>query len=537
MRLICLVRLLIVTAALYQTQDDYELNIITRQMDYSMATSDNNSADLTPTVTVTFVKDAAATHGAALVIADHGKNSGYDRLYPDAGLDAVAAATGFKGKSGQKFSTFVSSGDGAVKVYVRSRGTNDQYDYEMAVAETVKSMKGSGTTELTIHLGGSDASADDAARAALGARLATYEFNRHKSKATASKTKPLSAVHVATDDPKGAQAAYDNYYGPIGDGIVFARDLVNEPPNVIFPGNYADRLKTLSDLGIEVEVLGDEEMRELGMLALLGVGIGSERESKLVVMHWSGGQKGDQPAMLVGKGVTFDSGGISLKPGANMWDMKGDMGGSAAVSGTMMALAKRKAKANVIGIIGMVENMPDGRAQNPGDIVTSMSGQTIEVQNTDAEGRLVLADALHYGITKYKPAAVVDLATLTGAIIVALGHEYAGLFSNDDGLAEQLSLAGEASSDKVWRLPLAKSYDKLLNSPNADMKNIGGRAAGSITAAQFLQRFVGKDTPWAHLDIAGTGMKNQRTDPREPTFGTGFGVRLLNRWIADNHEA
>lgn len=502
-----------------------------------MATSDNNSADLTPTVTVTFVKDAAATHGAALVIADHGKENGYDRLYPNVGLEAVAAATGFKGKSGQKFSTFVSTDDGVVKVHVRARGTSDQYDYEMAVAETVKSLKGSGTRDLTIHLGGSDASADDAARAALGARLATYEFNRHKSKATASKTKPLSAVHVATDDPKGAQAAYDNYYGPIGDGIVFARDLVNEPPNVIFPGNYADRLKTFSDLGIDVEVLGEDEMRALGMLALLGVGIGSERDSKLVVMHWNGGKKGDQPAMLVGKGVTFDTGGISLKPGANMWDMKGDMGGSAAVSGAMMALAKRKAKANVIGIVGLVENMPDGRAQLPGDIITSMSGQTIEVQNTDAEGRLVLADALHYGITKYKPAAVVDLATLTGAIIIALGHDYAGLFSNNDDLAEQLSLAGDASSDKVWRLPLAKSYDKLLNSPNADMKNIGGRAAGSITAAQFLQRFVGKDTPWAHLDIAGTGMKNQRTDPRETTFGTGFGVRLLNRWIADNHEA
>lgn len=501
-----------------------------------MATSDNNSADLTPTVTVNFVQDAAATQGAALVIADHGKNSGYDRLYPSAGLDAVAAATEFKGKSGQKFSTYVSTDNSAVKVFVRARGDAETYDYEMAVAETVKAMKGSGISDLTIHLGGSDASADDAARAALGARLAAYAFNRHKSKATLSKTKPLSAVHVATDDPAGAQAAYDNYYGPIGDGVVFARDLVNEPPNVIFPTNYAARLKTLSELGVDVEVLGEAEMKELGMWALLGVGVGSERESQLVVMRWNGGKDGDKPAMMVGKGVTFDSGGISLKPGANMWDMKGDMGGSAAVSGAMMALAKRNAKANVIGIIGMVENMPDGRAQNPGDIVTSMSGQTIEVQNTDAEGRLVLADALHYGITKYKPAAVINLATLTGAIIIALGHDHAGLFSNDDGLAEQISLAGDASTDKVWRLPLAKSYDKLLNSPNADMKNIGGRAAGSITAAQFLQRFVGKDTPWAHIDIAGTGMKNTRPDPRETTFGTGFGVRLLNRWIADNHE-
>lgn len=501
-----------------------------------MATSDNNSADLTPTLSVTFVKDDAVRSGAALIIADHGKGAGYDRLYPDAGLDAVAGATGFKGKSGQSFSTFYSDGDSAVKLFVRARGSDAQYDYELAVAETVKALKGSGLELLTIHLGNSDATADDAARAALGARLATYQFNRHKSKATLSKKAPLKTIQIATDDPDGAQAAYDNYYGPVGDGIVFARDLVNEPPNVIYPENYAARLKTLSDLGVTVEILGEAEMEKLGMWALLGVGRGSVRDSQLVVMHWNGGKNDDKPAMLVGKGVTFDTGGISLKPGANMWDMKGDMGGSAAVSGSMMALAKRKAKANVIGIVGLVENMPDGRAQLPGDIVTSMSGQTIEVQNTDAEGRLVLADALHYGITKYEPAAVIDLATLTGAIIVSLGHDYAGLFSNDDGLAEQISLAGDASTDKVWRLPLAKSYDKLLNSPNADMKNIGGRAAGSITAAQFLKRFVGKDTPWAHLDIAGTGMKNTRTDPRETTFGTGFGVRLLNRWIADNYE-
>ena len=502
-----------------------------------MATHENNSADLTETVTVTFIDDAPATSGAALVIADHGKGQGYDRLYPDAVLEAVAKATDFRGKSGQKFSTFVGSGgDGAVQVFVQARGKDDVFDYEKAVAATAKEMKGSGVCELTVHLGESDASADDAARAALGARLATYVFNRHKSKATLPKVKPLNAVRISTDDPESAQQAYDNYYGPIGDGIIFARDLVNEPPNVIYPGNYAARLRTLSDLGVEVDVLGEAEMEKLGMWALLGVGVGSESESQLVVMRWNGGKDGDKPAMLVGKGVTFDTGGISLKPGANMWDMKGDMGGSAAVSGAIMALAKRKAKANVIGIVGLVENMPDGRAQLPGDIVTSMSGQTIEVQNTDAEGRLVLADALHYGITKYEPDAVVDLATLTGAIIISLGHDYAGLFSNDEGLAEQLSLAGDVSTDKVWRLPLAKSYDKLLNSPNADMKNIGGQAAGSITAAQFLKRFVGKDTPWAHIDIAGTGMKNQRTDPRETTFGTGFGVRLLNRWVADNYE-
>lgn len=496
-----------------------------------------NSAELTETVSVSFVKDEAASSGAALIIADHGANAGYDRLYPDAGLDAVAAATGFKGKPKQKFSTFVSRGDGAVQLFVRARGDAETFDYELAVAETAKAMKGSGVTELTIHLGGSDATADDAARAALGARLATYIFNRRKSKATLPKVKPLDTVRIATDDPEAAQAAYDNYYGPIGDGMVFARDLVNEPPNMLYPETYKNRLTELEAFGLEVEVLDEAQMEELGMEALLGVGKGSERESFLVILKHMHGADDAAPALLVGKGLTFDAGGISLKPGPNMWDMKGDMGGSAAVVGTMMALAKRKAKANVIGVVGLVENMPDGRAQNPGDIVTSMSGQTIEVQNTDAEGRLVLCDALHYSIERFKPAACVDLATLTGAIIIGLGNEYAGLFSNDDGLAEQLTLAGEASTDKLWRLPLHTSYDKLLNSPNADMKNIGGRAAGSITAAQFLKRFVPKDTAWAHLDVAGTAMKpSGRTDPRETTFGTGFGVRLLNRWIADNHE-
>ncbi len=489
---------------------------------------------VTETIDVEFVSDAAATEGAALVIATKGK---FGPHYTHAGLDAVAKATGFSNKTGQTFSTYAADGNSAVRVFVQARGSNDVFDYEMAVAKTAKALRGSGTGSLTVHLAGSDSSPDDAARAAVGARLATYSFNRHKSKATAPKKPALKRVRIACDDPAAARDAYDNYYGPVTDGIVFARDLVNEPPNVIYPENYAARLRGLTDLGVEVEVLGEAEMEELGMHSLLGVGKGSTRDSQLVVMRWNGGKDGDAPAMIVGKGVTFDSGGISLKPGANMWDMKGDMGGSAAVSGSMMALAKRKAKANVIGIVGLVENMPDGSAQNPGDIVTSMSGQTIEVQNTDAEGRLVLADALHYGITKYKPAACVDLATLTGAIIVSLGHEHAGLFSNDDGLAEQLSLAGEASTDKIWRLPMGESYDKLLNSPNADMKNIGGRAAGSITAAQFLKRFVGKDTPWAHLDIAGTGMKpSGRHDARESTFGTGFGVRLLNRWIASNYE-
>ena len=478
---------------------------------------------------VTFSSPSAAKKGAALVISA----SGVDHAYDSDVVKAAAKGAKFHGKSGDGFSTYVESG---VRLFLRGRGDKDVFDYEICAAKVAKSLRGSGVKQLTVHLEGTDATADDAARAALGVRLASYIWDKHKSKATKSKKDPLSSIVIVSDDPKAAKAAYTKYYGPAGDGVVLARDLVNAPPNEIYPKAYADRIEGLRDLGLEVEVLGEKQLNKLGMHALLGVGLGSERESQLVVIRWNGGKKGAAPACLVGKGVTFDTGGISLKPGNNMWDMKGDMGGSAAVVGTMCALASRKAKANVVGIVGLVENMPDGKAQLPGDIVVSMSGQTIEVQNTDAEGRLVLADALHYAVTKYKPAAMIDLATLTGAIIVGLGHEYCGLFSPDDDLAKQIYTAGEVSTDKAWRLPLADAYDKLLNSPNADMKNIGGRAAGSITAAQFLKRFVGKDTPWAHLDIAGTGMVNGSKDPRNPTFGTGFGVRLLNRWIADNHE-
>jgi len=479
---------------------------------------------------VTFSAPGAAKVGAALVIS----NSGEDHAYDGDVIKAAAKAAKFHGKSGDVFNTYVKSG---VRLFVRGRGEADVFDYEMAAAKTAKKLRGSGIKQLTVHLDGTDATADDAARAALGARLAAYIWDKHKSKATKSKKDPLDSITIVTNDSKAAKAAYENFYGPAGDGVILARDLVNAPPNEIYPKAYADRIEDLRDLGLEVEVLGEKELNKLGMHALLGVGLGSERESQLVVMRWNGGKDGDAPACLVGKGVTFDTGGISLKPGANMWDMKGDMGGSAAVVGTMCAVASRKAKANVVGIVGLVENMPDGKAQLPGDIVVSMSGQTIEVQNTDAEGRLVLADALHYAVKEYRPAAMIDLATLTGAIIVGLGHEYCGLFTPDDDLAKQISDAGETSTDKAWRLPLHESYDKLLNSPNADMKNIGGRAAGSITAAQFLKRFVGKKTPWAHLDIAGTGMINGSKDPRQPTFGTGFGVRLLNRWIADNHES
>ena len=320
----------------------------------------------------------------------------------------------------------------------------------------------------------------------------------------------------------------------VSDGVILARDLVNEPANVLTPVEFAARASALQSLGVKVEILGEAEMRKLGMAALLGVSLGSRLPPRMAVMQWNGGKPKQQPIAFVGKGVTFDTGGISIKPAGGMEDMKGDMGGAAAVTGLMHALAVRKAKANVIGIIGLVENMPDGLAQRPGDIVKSMSGQTIEVINTDAEGRLVLGDLLWYCKERFKPKFMINLATLTGAILVALGHHHAGLFSNDDELSENLTNAGLATREKLWRMPLGPEYDKLIDTKNADMKNTGGRMAGSITAAQFLQRFVG-DVPWAHLDVAGTAMGSPQNEINH-SWASGFGVRLLDRLVQDNYE-
>ena len=318
------------------------------------------------------------------------------------------------------------------------------------------------------------------------------------------------------------------------EGVFCARDLVYEPANILYPTEFAARCLALKSSGLDVEVLDEAKLEELGMGALLGVGQGSARDSAVVIMHWNGGGT-EAPVALVGKGVCFDTGGISLKPAKGMEDMKWDMGGAGAVAGAMKALAGRKAKAYVVGVCGLVENMPDGNAQRPGDIVTSMSGQTIEVLNTDAEGRLVLCDALHWVQEKYNPEYIVDLATLTGAIIVSLGSEYAGLFSNSDDLADKLTAAGKASGDPLWRFPLSKAYDKMIDSPIADMKNIGGKGAGSITAAQFLGRFIKDGVKWAHLDIAGTVWAD-KAGPVWDKGATGFGVRLLDRFVADNFE-
>lgn len=487
--------------------------------------------------TVTFTADAIAKSGTSIVpVFKGGKAFGAaGDIVKSTVYKAAAKAAGFKGEKGSNFTLYAQAGNETGAVRFVGAGKPDSFDAEMFAASTVKPLLTSGETTVTFQLGGLEITPDDCARAAVGARLAGYRFDIYRTKLAANKKNSVKRIKISCDDVAASKKSYTNFHGPICDGTVMARDLVNEPPNVIFPKAYADRIKAFKDLGMKVEVLGEARMAKLGMHALLGVGLGSERESQMVIMTWDGGKKEGDPICLVGKGVTFDTGGISLKGGNGMWDMKGDMGGSAAVVGAMHALAARKAKVNVIGIVGLVENMPDGKAQLPGDIVTSMSGQTIEVQNTDAEGRLVLADALHYAVTKYKPKAMINLATLTGAIISALGHEHAGMFSNNDDLAEEITGASATSTEKTWRMPLAPEYDKLIDSPNADMKNIGGSAAGSITAGQFLQRFVGK-TKWAHLDIAGMGMKNARHDPRETTFGTGYGVRLLNHWVANNYE-
>ncbi len=370
-----------------------------------------------------------------------------------------------------------------------------------------------------------------AAYMAFGCVLRSYVFDKYKTK---DRKKPsLTKINLAV----ASQAGVKKLFAPLkhlSEGVFIARDLVNEPANVLHPPEFAKRAKALSGLGVKVEVLSETKMKQLGMGALLGVGQGSVQPSQLVVMQWQGAAKSKKPLAFVGKGVCFDTGGISIKPSSGMEDMRGDMGGAAAVTGLMHALAARKAKANVIGVIGLVENMPSGDAQRPGDIVTSMSGQTIEVLNTDAEGRLVLADALWYTQKRFKPQFMIDLATLTGAILVALGKEYAGLFSNSDELCKQLDEAGKQENEKIWRMPINDVFDKMINTPNADMKNIGGRYAGSSTAAQFLQRFT-NDVPWAHLDIAGTAMGSSKS-PISQSWSSGYGVKLLNRLVQDYYE-
>lgn len=379
-----------------------------------------------------------------------------------------------------------------------------------------------------------DSVGDMAASLSYGLMLKSWSFDKYHTKKTPKDFCQIKNVHVVTSQKTRVETLFDPLQ-KVAKGVFLTREVVSEPPNVLFPESMAQKAKELEKLGLKVEVFGEAEMKKLGMHALVGVGLGSAHESKLVVLQWKGGEKDEAPLAFVGKGVTFDTGGISIKPSQDMDEMKYDMAGSGAVLGLMKALAGRKAKVNVVGVLGMTENMPDGKAQRPGDIVTSMSGQTIEILNTDAEGRLVLSDALWYTQDRFKPKTIIDLATLTGAIVVALGSDHAGLFSNDDTLAEQLTKAGLETGEKLWRLPLSEAYDKDIDSVVADVKNIGsGRGAGSITAAQFLQRFVNK-TKWAHLDIAGTAW-DKKGKKLSQAGATAVGVRLLNEWVKTNYE-
>jgi leucyl aminopeptidase len=374
---------------------------------------------------------------------------------------------------------------------------------------------------------------------AFGALLRSYAFKKYVTRpadegANGEAQERLDRLTILCSDPDAAAAAFAKKKA-VAEGVFLARDLVNEPANVLGPVEFAERLRELAGAGLIVEVLDEHALKELKMNALLAVARGSARPGRVAVIEWRGADaKEGAPLCFVGKGVCFDAGGISIKPSQGMEDMKGDVGGAACVAGLMLALARRKAPVHAVALVGLVENMPSGAAQRPGDIVTSMSGQTIEVVNTDAEGRLVLADVLWYAQERFKPRFVIDLATLTGAIMVALGKEYAGLFCNDDRLAAELLAAGEATGERLWRMPLAKAYDRLLESKNADMKNVGGRHAGAITAAQFLQRFI-KDTAWAHVDIAGTAMDSPKSDINR-SWGSGWGVRLLDRLVIDNYE-
>ncbi len=369
---------------------------------------------------------------------------------------------------------------------------------------------------------------------ASGALLRSWRFDKYKTKREADEIPILAELILVSPDVAASQAAFAKLQA-IAEGNHLTRLVVSEPPNVIYPEVMAKYAKELTKIGVKVEVLGEKEMAKLGFGALLGVGQGSIRESQLVVMQWNGNEVSQSPIAVIGKGVTFDTGGINIKPSNGMEDMKYDMAGSGVVLGLMQSLALRKAKVNVVGVMALAENMPSGSAQRPSDVVTSLSGQTIEILNTDAEGRLVLADALWYTQDKFKPQYMIDLATLTGAITVALGYEYAGLFGNDDKLCDMLTKAGEVVGEQLWRLPMGKNYDKDINSDVADVKNIGsGRGAGSITAAQFLERFVNK-TPWAHLDIAGMAW-DKADKPLTGKGATGYGVRLLNAFLAENFE-
>jgi leucyl aminopeptidase len=439
------------------------------------------------------------------------------------------ASSRFKGAIGQSLDLVAPPGLEAGRLVLIGAGKQDAFEpktAELLAAHAYQAVKASGAEILQLVLEGEPA--DVAARAAFGARLASYRFDKYRTTEKPEKKPSVSSLKIATDDPKAAKAAFKPL-SELADAVFFTRNLVSEPANILYPQEFARRVRELGDKGLEIQVLGEEEMKGLGMGALLGVGQGSARESQLVVLEWKGAADPKaQPIAFVGKGVCFDTGGISIKSAEGMEEMITDMAGAAAVAGAMWALASRKAKVNAVGILGLVENMPSDRAQRPGDVVTSMSGQTVEVINTDAEGRLVLADALWYCQSRFKPKLMIDLATLTGAIIVSLGKDLAGLFSNNDELVERLMAASKASDEPLWRMPLPAQYEKNIESQVADMKNVGPRYGGSITAALFIQKFVA-GLPWAHIDMASTAWKPSSSFPTIPNGATGFGVRLLDQ--------
>ncbi|HEX2656170.1 MAG TPA: leucyl aminopeptidase [Xanthobacteraceae bacterium] len=487
-----------------------------------------------------FAPFAMPTKGVLIVFADSDLRMGSatrNLLKGAAALvERAARADGFKGKSGSALELVAPEGLKASRLIVIGLGKAAEWSDFVKLGGLAMGKVPSGAAEATLLLDfpNGPVKPEQAADVALGMSLRAYTFDRYKTKRNEGEEKQASPrITIGVANAPAVRKVWD-LRSAIANGVTTARDLVNEPPNVLYPEEFARRAQALKKLGVTVEVLDQKALKKLGMGALLGVGQGSTKESRVAVMRWNGGKRGEAPVAFIGKGVCFDTGGISIKPAGGMEDMKGDMAGAACVVGLMQALAGRKAKVNAIGAIGLVENMPDGNAQRPGDIVTSMSGQTIEIINTDAEGRLVLADVLWYVKSRFKPKFMIDLATLTGAIVVALGHEHAGLFSNNDKLTERLVEAGTATGERVWHMPLGPEYDKLIDSKFADMKNTGGRYGGSITAAQFLQRFVG-DTPWVHLDIAGTGFASPQNDMNR-SWGSGWGVRLLDRLVADHYE-
>jgi len=464
----------------------------------------------------------------------------------DGGLSRSLKVAKFKGKLGEMVSVLAPANSKLERIILVGLGKAEKLDLlgaEKIGGSLYMALAGKQPRTVSISFDqiedGHDRVWEHAAHIAYGALLRSFRFDKYRTKEEDDKKPSIRALKIMTPSGGRARNAFE-VLEKIAAGVFLTRNLVSEPANVLYPESFADICRELTDLGVEVDVLGEAEMRNLKMGALLGVGQGSERESRLVVMRWNGAQSKSKRAQatqiaFVGKGVTFDTGGISIKPAGGMEDMKWDMGGAGTVTGLMKALAGRKANINVVGVIGLVENMPDGKAQRPGDVVTSMDGQTIEVINTDAEGRLVLADALTYTQQEFQPKTMIDLATLTGAIIVALAHERAGVFTNNDELAEQIRKCGDETGEKTWALPMDSEYDDLIKSQIADMKNTGGRGAGSITAAKFLERFVNKDTTWAHIDIAGMAWSN-KDRPTIPKGGTGYGVRLLDRLVANYFE-